>query len=879
MRRFTFAFRVIALFVGLTLSTPFGLAQTRAANEATLRVSVLDPSSAAVVGARVRINFAGGQEQIVETDARGEALFLKLAVGLYDLHVEATGFEPRDLKGSRLRAGNNRTEVRLQVAGVKEELEVKEDEREKATDPRGKAFTTVLTAEQIAALPDDPEEFEAAIRNMAPPGATLRVNGFRGGKLPPKSQIREIRYRMNPYAAESHEAGFMSIDVTTKPGLASWHGSVNLGFRDEALNARNPFASVLGPEQLRRFGFALDGPIWKERTSLFLSADGTSSFDSKTIVAALADGQFSDLVRRPSRTLNVSGRVEHALDKTHTLRAEYQRNAARLDNLGVGDFDLPERAFSTGRTEHILRLSDSGVLGKRLVNETRFQASWQAIDSRSSFDTPTITVLNAFNRGGAGIDSSRRLREFEFADNVDFTFEKHSMRAGILLEASSYRSRELRNGNGAFVFASLDDFRNSRPTTFSRRSGDPRVEFSQYQIGSYWQDDLRLRKDLSVSFGLRHEYQTNLGDHNNFAPRFGITWSPFKDGKTTIRGGGGLFYDWFSGDAFEQTLRVDGRRQTDLVVRNPCFPDPVSCGSEIVLPASRLQRDPLMRMPYVQQASVGVQRQLAKFGQLFANYFHQRGVNQLRGHNINAPLSGIGRPDPLSGNVTQVESTARSTVDGLSINLNLTNPQRRFFAAVGYVISKVTNESDGPFSLPADNFDLRAERGPAPGDIRHRLFGMVNMGLFKGIRLGTTFNASSAAPYNITTGFDDNGDSVSNDRPIGITRNSARGAGLVNLSTRLSWGFGWGTPNGTATMGQRAVVIRARDDTDVLGQMPMGGGMSGKRWRTEFYVQAYNVLNHANRTNFTGVQTSPFFGRATSAFPARRIESGLRFSF
>ena len=72
--------------------------------------------------------------------------------------------------------------------------------------------------------------------------------------------------------------------------------------------------------------------------------------------------------------------------------------------------------------------------------------------------------------------------------------------------------------------------------------------------------------------------------------------------------------------------------------------------------------------------------------------------------------------------------------------------------------------------------------------------------------------------------------------------------------------------------------LRVRDDSDALGQMPMGG-MNGKRWRTELYVQAYNLLNHTNPINFTGVQTSPFYGQATSALPARRIESGLRFSF
>ena len=114
------------------------------------------------------------------------------------------------------------------------------------TNPNSASFSNVLTADQIAQLPDDPEEFENAINQLAGPGSQIRVNGFRGGKLPPKSQIREIRFRLNPYAAENHDAGFGLVDVITKPGVNSWHGSLNVGFRDEAMNARQVFAPFRG---------------------------------------------------------------------------------------------------------------------------------------------------------------------------------------------------------------------------------------------------------------------------------------------------------------------------------------------------------------------------------------------------------------------------------------------------------------------------------------------------------------------------------------------------------------------------------------------------------------------------------------------------------
>jgi hypothetical protein len=150
------------------------------------------------------------------------------------------------------------------------------------------------------------------------------------------------------------------------------------------------------------------------------------------------------------------------------------------------------------------------------------------------------------------------------------------------------------------------------------------------------------------------------------------------------------------------------------------------------------------------------------------------------------------------------------------------------------------------------------------------------------LRLGTSFQASSATPYNILTGFDNNGDSIVNDRPAGVTRNSARGAGRVELSTRLAWGFGFGKVREASGGGGGPVVRIMRGDSnasDMLGSMPSMPGSNSKRFRTEFFIQASNILNHANQVAFSGVQTSPFFGHATAAMPGRRIETGTRFSF
>jgi hypothetical protein len=149
------------------------------------------------------------------------------------------------------------------------------------------------------------------------------------------------------------------------------------------------------------------------------------------------------------------------------------------------------------------------------------------------------------------------------------------------------------------------------------------------------------------------------------------------------------------------------------------------------------------------------------------------------------------------------------------------------------------------------------------------------MPLRKRFRMGTSLRAQSPLPYNITTGRDDNGDTVSNDRPSGGSRNSGRGRAQVDVGLRLSWAIGFGGP--AAPPGGPQIRIM-RGDADPLSG-PGGGGDQSKRYNLELYAQSYNTLNHTNAQNFSGVVTSPFFGQPTSAAAPRRIEVGTRLSF
>jgi hypothetical protein len=843
----------------------------------SLEVVVKDPSGALINKAQVQLVRNGKTEATAPTNQRGEARFNKVAPGRYQLRIEAAGFKAQDLNDLDLSAGANRKEISLEIDPIKVDVNVADDAQVRNTNPNGPSFSNVLTADQIAQLPDDPDEFENAINQLAGPGAQIRVNGFRGGKLPPKSQIREIRFRLNPYAAENHDAGFGLVDITTKPGVNDWHGSFNFGFRDEALNARQVFAPFRGPEQQRRFGLSLDGPLWKNHTSLFLNADGSLFFDARPIFATTPDGVFSDLAYRPSRRLNLDARVEHVLTKTHTARFQFQRNAVAQHNLGVGDFDLPARGYSQDQTEYIARFADSGVFGKKFFNEVRFQTRWLQTESRSVSLGQTILVPGSFNDGSAQRRGGRRQLEFELADNVDYALEKHGVRFGVQLEAGGYKSDDSTNGFGTFQFSDLAAFEAGTPTQFTQRIGDPTVKYRQYQFGWYVQDDWRVRKNLTLSYGVRHELQNHVGGQFNLAPRLGFVWSPKKNGSITLRGGAGIFYDWFTAQTYEQTLRVDGQRQRDLVVTNPGFPNPFSGGLQTTLPPSRIQTDPDLQIPYIIQASFGVETNPWKLFRLTTNYQYQRGVHLLHGRNLNAPIPGLGRPDPLIGNITNIESSAYQSSHRLMAGIGPAKFVQGLFWNVNFLLMKNTNEADSPFSLPSNNFDLRADRGPAASDMRYLISGFISKRLPSGFAISTIFQASSALPYNITTGFDNNGDTVINDRPAGVSRNSARGAARWEIGSRLSWGTDFGPDQKQNAAGPQIRMVRVGGGDGAAA--PSLPGMATKKYRLEFYAQAFNLLNHANLGVFSGVQTSPFFGQATSAQPPRRFEVGTRFNF
>ncbi len=254
-------------------------------------------------------------------------------------------------------------------------------------------------------------------------------------------------------------------------------------------------------------------------------------------------------------------------------------------------------------------------------------------------------------------------------------------------------------------------------------------------------------------------------------------------------------------------------------------------------------------------------------------------MHQFRSLNVNTPASGLGY-------LLELDSAARSRSHALLIGASsLPTPEAkgwygRLFWSMHYFLSRARDEVSTPLIPPANSLRARDDYGPSATDIRHRLSSMAQATLWRGVQLGTFFTITSAAPYNITTGLDTNLDTFFNDRPAGVARNAARGAGVLQLGTRLSWSRGFGERKSSGGAG--GVMVRMRmDGAGGMPDLPSFGPQGNKNplLRMQLYVQASNVLNHTNANGFVGVASSHLFGMATSAMPPRRVEIGTRFNF
>ena len=112
-----------------------------------------------------------------------------------------------------------------------------------ATDePAAGGSTETLSQAEIDQLPDDQDELQRALEDIAGPGAAIRVDGFTGGRLPTRDQIARVVVRRDAYSAEFHQVGQGRVEITTRPGVDRWRGNAGLNVRPSGWSATNAVA-------------------------------------------------------------------------------------------------------------------------------------------------------------------------------------------------------------------------------------------------------------------------------------------------------------------------------------------------------------------------------------------------------------------------------------------------------------------------------------------------------------------------------------------------------------------------------------------------------------------------------------------------------------
>jgi hypothetical protein len=875
-----------------------GAVQTPA-RDAKLIVTVTDQTQGVLPGATVTIKgldaaTKSAEPIVTHTADKGMVTVDSLAQGLYSVRIDMDGFSPMLIPDVRLGKGDNKRNITMALQSMSETVTVRRDQQIVAADRGSVTFGSALTREQIEALPDDPVELEQALRDMAGGDAIIRVDSFEGGRLPDKSQIKAIHISRDQFAAENHFAGGISIDIVTQAGSGPFRMNGNYNLGDSALNGKSPLVPAKGASRNQNFNFGGGGTVIPNKLSATFNGGVNRGYNEPNIYANTATGLISQAssLRAHSSGYNLYGDLTYALTKDQTMRVYYSQFNNDDTNNGVGQYDLVDRAYSSTSTSRSIRGQEAGPLGRRFVTNTKFSVNWSDSATTSASDATTIRVIDAFTSGGGQRRGGRNSRDFMVQSDLDYVRGMHTVRMGVLATGGNYRSDDSSNYTGTYTFESLAAFEAGTPRSFTRRIGDPLIEYFNTQAAVYLQDDIRVRKNLSFSPGLRYEVQTHLRDWKALGPRFGFTWAPFKSGRTSVRASWGIFYDFLSTSTYEQALRIDGFRQQELSILNPTYPNPGSAGTLSV--GNKYLIDPNLQMPLNQRLSAGIDQQIGTHARISSTYSYTLNSESLRGENLNAPVNGV-RPDPNFNNIIRAVSDGNARqhqlITTLSWQFAVPTPAlqkdrfniRRGGINVTYFLAKARNNTDGAFAPPATG-DIANEWGPALGDVRHRFNVGFNSTAVKNLSLSLNFSGATGSAYNITTGRDDNGDFIFNDRPLGLERNSGRGDGNWTLNGNLNYSMTFGKPagggGGGMPMGPGVMIMSGPGGIAGIEQMVRSAmAQQPGRYRLSIFARVSNLTNHANPFGYSGAMTSALFGKPTSYQGVRQVNLGMTIGF
>nr|WP_246301551.1 carboxypeptidase regulatory-like domain-containing protein [Granulicella arctica] len=907
------------LLILFSFSPPF---VAKAQNSGTLHGQVLDPTGALVSGASVTLT----QENKIVTSHSGQDgtyLFRALPAGKYSVSVQAPGFVLPSKVVTSIDSGQSRQlNLILTIAVEQQNVQVTDQTSGVSVNPDENSNALVIKGSDLDALSDDPDQLQNELQALAGPaagpnGGQIYIDGFSGGQLPPKSSIREIRVNQNPFSAEFDRIGYGRIEILTKPGSDKFSGHVTSLATDSALNTGNPLVTQQPAYYLYFLQGDVNGPLTKQ-SSYFLSIFNLQR-QNQSIIDATNPANVATILQQalpnPSSLISINPRVDVQVGESNTLSIRDSFTRSVQTGNGVGALSLAQQANNATNLENAIQLSDTVVVNSHIINETHFQ--WRRVrnDQVPSFINPTITVQGAFINGGSNSGTVKDHQDiFELQNYSTATVSKHTIRFGTRLRAYRDANESTSGANGNYIFQSVSEYRANTPTQYQANViNNPLARALLFDAALFYQDDWRVKPNLTFSYGLRYEGQNRIHNRADIGPRLALAWAPRyqanKPAKTVLRAGYGWFYDRFTvPNSFSsatgtpyiiQTIHQNGVNQQGYIVNSPDFYTPAAPVSSTTLSAAGSSTptistiDPHFHAALSMQGGLGVDRQIGKRNTVNVTYLYTRGVHQYRSNTVTAPTFDVANytltgPTPSVYN-NQFQSGGIFNENQIIASSNISI--RKLSLHSSYTYTEAKSDTSGVTFFPSIAQNPGLDYGRAGFGIHHRFFLLATYNAPHGIVIAPLLSAQSGTPYNITIGNDLTGNNQFNARP---TYGTCGAAGVVSThygcfdtdpsgkdESLIPFNDGTGPANVVFHMRVSKVIgIGPHIKGAASGAMgPQGGngsvngrGLSGsqaqpkldatvpRRYSLTFIAGALNIFNIVNRGTTNGVLSSPLFG-------------------
>jgi hypothetical protein len=640
-----------------------------------------------------------------------------------------------------------------------------------------------------------------------------------GGAVQNISQdaVAEFQVATNRFDARLGRSGSGVVNIVTKEGTNELHGSASAFFRGSLFQGLPAtFDRTLGrtpPFDREQYSGTLGGPVKKDKAFFFGSVEyrsqngavlvGTRDTVHRTITRGFADAPLHDLLS--TERFDWQATNKDRLGFRYSLQREDDVAASSLIR-AIGS--ASERQTSRNHA-HSLLADYTRVLTPRDLNDFKFSFSTFENVTAPVTPGPQLTFPSIQDGASFRVPQQTKQKRYQFADNFTHLMGNHELNfgaeiqrvlAGFNLGVFQQGRVELiedfpdfdRNGDGR-----VDD--NDLLFAVTLRSGVPTrplviPDANNSYIAGFAQDDWRVSPRLTLNLGLRYELDTDVknvsrypgdinplvlpflhgdrhADKNNFAPRVGFNWAT-NDGRTSVHGGYGIYYDRVTLEIESLERGLDGRslpievRAGNLFfIPPPCLFDP-TCGqfpppaptlanpfTGFVLPGAGAGGiniiDNGLQNPTVEQFNVGVQREFAHDYVVRADYLHDFGTHFIIGRTTGQVFNPVvGGPDL----VKNLESSVKTKYDGLLVSVEKRYARRYQFRA-SYTLSKsfnYANDDQIPFSNgPLNSNNLRLEYGPTPNDQRHRFTFAGVYDAPHGIRLAPLWTLASGVPMDV----------------------------------------------------------------------------------------------------------------------------------